>query len=233
MADGGRPERVITVLGMHRSGTSCLAGSLEQQGLFLGEVNQAAPFNKRGNRESFDIMHLQAEVLEANGGAWDQPPPVVEWRPEHIDRAREILAQHADRPVWGFKDPRTLLTFQGWRLLVPDIQTVGIFRHPLRVAQSLQHRNDFPVDASLRLWAEYNERLAGFHREQPFPVVDFDADPDVLEAKLRQAGEMVGLDGTPPGEPFFTDELRNAPAEGGELPPGVEALYAQLRAIAL
>jgi hypothetical protein len=232
MVDGARPARVITVLGMHRSGTSCLAGSLEQQGLFLGDVNTSAPFNRRGNRESFDIMHLQADVLEANGGAWDRPPPVVEWQAEHLDRAREILAEHAAHPLWGFKDPRTLLTLEGWRQLVPDLQTAGIFRHPLRVAQSLEHRNKFPVEASLALWRDYNERLLRFHGESPFPVVCFDDEPAVLEAKLREAAEMLGLGPAPPDEPFFTDELRTAPADG-EIPPEVEALYGHLRAIAL
>src|ERR671936_1791837 len=90
-----RPKRVICVLGMHRSGTSCLAGSLEQQGLFLGEVNTSAPFNRRGNKERFDIMHLQGDILEGSGGSWDQPLAVVEWKPEHIEKAREILAGHA------------------------------------------------------------------------------------------------------------------------------------------
>ena len=36
-----RPARVVAVLGMHRSGTSALAGSLEQHGLFLGHVSPA------------------------------------------------------------------------------------------------------------------------------------------------------------------------------------------------
>ena len=59
----------VVVLGMHRSGTSCLAGSLEQQGLFLGEVNTSAPWNRRGNRERFDVMNLQGDILEASGGS--------------------------------------------------------------------------------------------------------------------------------------------------------------------
>ena len=144
MADGvaaeARPQRVICVLGMHRSGTSCLAGSLEQQGLFLGEVNTSAPWNRRGNRERFDVMNLQRDILEASGGSWYEPPPVAEWSMEHYERARAILAQHAGAPVWGFKDPRTLLTLEGWERLVPDLDAVGIFRHPLRVARSLQSR---------------------------------------------------------------------------------------------
>ena len=233
MADGARPERVISVLGMHRSGTSCLAGSLEQQGLFLGEVNTAAPWNKRGNRESFTIMDLQGEVLAASGGSWDNPPPVVEWQPEHLERARAVLAEHAGQAVWGFKDPRTLLTLDGWRQLVPDIELVGIFRHPLRVAQSLQTRNQLPLEAGVALWKTYNEQLVAFHDHRPFPIVSFDDEPDTLEAKLRAAGDALGLGPAPPGEPFFTDELRNAPADGDSVPPEVEVLLEDLRRRAL
>ncbi|HBM84618.1 MAG TPA: sulfotransferase family protein, partial [Halieaceae bacterium] len=32
-----QPRRVIAILGMHRSGTSCLTGSLQEAGLELGE----------------------------------------------------------------------------------------------------------------------------------------------------------------------------------------------------
>ena len=94
-----RPLRVICVLGMHRSGTSCLAGSLEQQGLFLGEVNTAAPFNRRGNRERFDVMNLQGDILEASGGAGTARRAEVRWSDEHFERAQEILAQHAGEPA--------------------------------------------------------------------------------------------------------------------------------------
>jgi hypothetical protein len=233
VAADARPARVICVLGMHRSGTSCLAGSLEQQGLFLGDVNTAAPFNRRGNRESFDIMHLQGDILEANGGAWDRPPAVVEWHAEHFERARGLLAEHAGRPLWGFKDPRTLLTLAGWRALVPDLQPAGIFRHPLRVAQSLASRNQLDLETSLALWRAYNERLVELHSQDAFPIVSFDDEPPVLEANLRKAGELLGLEPPPPDEPFFTDELRNSPAEGGSLPADVEALYERLRALAL
>jgi hypothetical protein len=230
---GQRPDRVVCVLGMHRSGTSCLAGSLEQQGLFLGDVNTAAPWNKRGNRESFEMMDLQAAILEASGGSWDRPPDAVEWRPEHFAQARQILARHAGWPLWGFKDPRTLLTLEGWRALVPDLALVAIFRHPLGVAQSLERRNNFDVESALTLWKTYNERLVELHEGAPFPLVSFDEEGDVLQHKLRKAGELIGLPGAPAGEPFFAEELRTGPAEGDELPPDISGLYDELRALAL
>jgi hypothetical protein len=233
VAARARPGRVICVLGMHRSGTSCLVGSLEQQGLFLGDTNTRGPFNLRGNRESFGMMNLQADILEQSGGSWDSPPPVVEWKPEHFEMAQKLLAEHAERPVWGFKDPRTVLTIEGWRLLVPDLQPVGTFRHPLRVAQSLKHRNDFDLERSLALWETYNGRLVELYRQEPFPVVCFDEEAAVLEAKLVQAGEMLGLEPVSAERPFFADELRTAPAEGGPLPAEMERRYEELRALAL
>lgn len=233
VAARSRPDRVICVLGMHRSGTSCLTGSLQQQGLFLGEHNSKAPWNLRGNRENLGIMRLHDDILVQSGGSWDLPPETVEWRPEHLEDARSLLAAHAEHPIWGFKDPRTVLTIEGWRQLVPDLEPVGIFRHPLRVAQSLETRNQLPVERSLSLWQIYNERLLELWQQASFPVVWFDEEADVLNQKLRKAGEMMSLEPTPDGEPFFTDELRHAPAEGDPLPPEVETLYEKLRALAL
>jgi hypothetical protein len=227
-----RPRCVVCVLGMHRSGTSCLAGSLHRQGLYMGEVTPPRPGNRRGHFENFDVMHLQDELLESSDGAWWGPPETVAWKPEHYEEARTILARHGGRPVWGFKDPRTLLTLEGWRALVPDLELVGIFRHPLRVARSLNSRGGMRLEKGLELWEDYNERLAALHAEAPFPVVCFDDEARVLEEKLRRAGEMLDLRDEPE-EPFFTDELRTEPAEGAELPPQVEALYERLRAIAL
>jgi hypothetical protein len=218
---------------MHRSGTSCMAGSLQQQGLFLGKHNTSAPWNKRGNRENVDVMKLQVDILEKSGGSWHQPPPTVRWLPEHVEAAKGLLAEYADHENWGFKDPRTVLTFDGWQQLVPDLQPVGIFRHPLRVARSLETRNQMALDESVSLWRAYNERLLEVWRAEPFPLVDFDEEETVLREKLIRAGRMIGLDEPPPDEPFFLEELRQSPAEGPPLPAEVEALHATLRELAL
>jgi len=65
---------VIAVLGMHRSGTSCLTGLLEDAGVPLGDVQKENPHNPLGNQENLRIMHLHDAVLAANGGSWDAPP---------------------------------------------------------------------------------------------------------------------------------------------------------------
>ena len=60
-----RPDRVVTILGMHRSGTSCLTGSLQACGLELGKFHASNKHNKKGNRENQDIIDLHEGTASA------------------------------------------------------------------------------------------------------------------------------------------------------------------------
>ena len=135
------PDRVICVLGMHRSGTSCLTGSLQQAGLTLGDCHTWNPHNRKGNRENQAFVDLHDDILRSNGGSWDRPPARVRWQSDHYQRARELLAAHADEAAFGFKDPRALLLLAGWKALCPQLEFIGIFRHPGAVAHSLEVRS--------------------------------------------------------------------------------------------
>lgn len=220
---------VICVLGMHRSGTSCLTGTLEEAGVDLGEVVTSAPFNAKGNRENKQIMALQNDLLIAAGGRWDDPPEQVEWTPEHRARQQTILQNYAGKPLWGFKDPRTLFTLAGWLDVLPDLKLIGIFRHPLETARSLEHRNQIPLERGYQIWARYNQRLLRYHQQFGFPLLSFNAPPDVWQAGVGRFLHSLGL--TPPdaGWSFYDPELRhqNAPDQV-VLPPHVAQLYDEL-----
>lgn len=233
IAQEARPDRVIAVLGMHRSGTSALVGSLQQRGLFLGRHSKRNPYNPRGNRENPDVVRLNEDILKHSGGSWRAPPATVEWVPDHVEHARGILGEHAGRPLWGFKDPRTLLTLDGWLRLVPDLEFVGVFRHPARVARSLAGRPKLQVEDPVELWRFHNARLLELHRRSAFPLVSFDDDSDVLARNFNRVAELLGLAPPTEEEPFFTDDLRGMDAEPAELPADVGVLYDELRARSL
>ncbi len=74
-----KANRLICILGMHRSGTSCVTGSLQQAGLFLGACHTWSPHNRKGNRENQDFVDLNDDVLATNDGAWDKPPRKLVW----------------------------------------------------------------------------------------------------------------------------------------------------------
>lgn len=215
---------------MHRSGTSSLAGSLEEAGLHLGEVVTQAKHNQRGNRESLAIRDLNDRLLEHNGGAWDRPPASVAWDDDFRLQRATVIAAHAADWRWGFKDPRTLLTLAFWQEGLPDLVLVGTFRHPLAVSASLERRDGIATHTGLALWQAYNERLVAAHTKAPFPLLSFDLPADEYHAGVAAMAAALDL----PGQPgFFTEELRHhGPVDDAALPTEVRALYEHLRALA-
>ena len=200
---------VVVVLGMHRSGTSALAGCLEEACVHLGEVKPANRANPRGNRENRDIIALHKALLRRNGGAWDRPPEQVTWNLVARWRRDRIIRRFARHPVWGFKDPRALLCLEGWLDALPGLHCVGIFRHPLLVARSLERRNGFPLERGLALWLAYNRHLVHHHERMGFPLLSFDDDGRVFLDKVKQvvAGLDLGLD--PEKISFFDPDFRH------------------------
>lgn len=224
---------VLAIVGMHRSGTSCLAGSLQEAGLHLGTVITEAPHNAKGNRENKLIMDLQEDVLVHSGGRWDSPPAQVRWTDAHRVRRDAIIASYGGGQ-WGFKDPRTLMTLDFWLEALGEVDFVGTFRHPSLVAQSLLARNGGELPRWLDLWLAYNERMLALHERYRFPVVRFDVEPDRYRRSLLAVVEALGL--PPPGGHlrFFEPELRHHDEPSGDdLPPRVRAMYERLLATAI
>ncbi|HBK07848.1 MAG TPA: sulfotransferase family protein [Acetobacteraceae bacterium] len=230
---GNRVTKIVCILGMHRSGTSCLAGSLQEAGLHLGEVNTAAAHNMKGNRESRRIWELHDAVLEHSGGRWSEPPERVYWTDAHRAERDAIIRSYGDRPVWGFKDPRALLMLDFWREAIADIRFVGTVRHPWLVAESLVRREGRQLDYWLGIWAHYNERLLAQHDADPFPVLRFDIGEEVYRRSLAVVIDGLGLQ-APAHMAFFHPELRHhaMPSEQ-PLPERLGRLYRSLCSIAL
>jgi hypothetical protein len=224
------PDRVVAVLGMHRSGTSCLTGTLQEAGLFLDDCHTWNKHNEKGNRENQKFVDLHDAILEANGGAWDLPPAKVIWKDEHVAAAQALLADHAGAPNFGFKDPRALLVLDGWKALFPAIEFVGIYRHPNAVAQSLEKRSSKTREQSLQLWSAYNKVLYREYKKKPFPILNFDDDEAVLDEKILGVADKMGFDHGAAEEKFYTADLKHNDGEGGPpLPWKVKYLYNKLK----
>jgi hypothetical protein len=198
----------VIILGMHRSGTSALTGSLEQAGLVLGEVDTASPDNRKGNRESRRLMALHDDLLERNGGSWHTPPERVQWAPVHRAMRDCYGDLFRERTHWGFKDPRTLLVLTGWLDAFPDATLVGVFRDPLSVARSLHDRNGIPVAKGLLLWLHYN-RILLWHKNntQNFTLLEFSDDAADVCMQFSAVAQQLGLNA--PAMTFFDDSMRH------------------------
>lgn len=232
--------QVLMIVGMHRSGTSCLTGSLQQDNLYLGEVHEKNPFNLKGNRENQGIVDLNDAVLLANDSSWDNPPtaPIV-WNDNQRNRREELIAtmsvaasEHQSK-YWGFKDPRSLLTLPFWQEGIIDLNFVGTFRHPLSVAKSLMRRSQMPVEEAIILWRKYNIALLELWKKEKFPILCFDVSNEKYLDDLSIVYEALGFELTDSSPSFFNADLRknNQHMIDCKLPQEVTAIYDELSEI--
>jgi hypothetical protein len=163
-------SRAVCVTGMHRSGTSFVAGALRFLGVSLGNPERMlrpGADNPKGYFEVSSIVELDDELLAHLGGAWDQPPvldPGWELDPglgPFRARGAAILDDSfgtaPQRPaVIAWKDPRLSLLLPFWRQVTPIATTIVVVRDPVEVAASLGARG-YPVGAAqaASLWLRY------------------------------------------------------------------------------
>jgi hypothetical protein len=155
----------VVVLGMHRSGTSAVAGVLHRLGLAVGTGESlVAPdaTNRRGHWEVGPLVVINDRLLEAGGAAWDRVPDRFQLpvRPEWPADAAQALSTWQPHAPWVWKDPRLCLLLPFWRQVFPLLYgsepvVVLCLRNPLEVAASLARRNHLPRGQALALWETY------------------------------------------------------------------------------
>lgn len=226
---------MVIILGMHRSGTSSLAGCLQQRGLYLGKVIEESPYNPKGNRENPAIMRLNESVLSHSGGSWNRPPQVISWTRDQVTERNRIIESYVRHsPSFGFKDPRNLFTLPFWEDSRLYIRYVGTFRNPLSAAKSLHARDGIPIPDGLALWKQYNSRLMSLHSIHRFPIISFDVAPPEYLLSVERIASYLQLRGNAAGsgELFFDQSLRRQTPEKPEATdPEVWDLYGRLNAI--
>jgi len=202
------PRTLVAVLGMHRSGTSATAGTIQQYGFGVGAVSEQNRSNPRGNRELRKLVKLHDRILERSGGSWWQPPADVSIEADDYRSRDEVLATIPGEQV-AVKDPRMLLALDLWRDLEP--RWIGVIRNPVAVRSSLERRARERGRPTLdsagweALWCQYNRILLAELERSPFPVVDFDR-PDNLDEQVRATLAFYGLDAVAE-RTFFEPEL--------------------------
>ena len=152
------------VLGMHRSGTSALAGVLSKLGCDLPKTEiTPGPDNEKGFFESSPLAKLHDALLASAGTSWDDWVPLSQsWHESYLadefsDRASELLQEEFGRSrLFVLKDPRICRFVPFWlRVLKQHYchpHVVHIHRNPLEVAASLEKRNNILPDMGVLIW---------------------------------------------------------------------------------
>jgi hypothetical protein len=162
------PEQLVVVLGMHRSGTSALAGLLYQAGLDgpKDEFLEASASNAKGFWESRKVVginnrflirnHCRWNRLESMPLGWQDSDQASDWRNELL-HCLSILFRGSRCPL--IKDPRLSVLIPGLRpwLESGSLEIIHLLaiRHPAEVAASLHKRDNLSAVESVRLWLRH------------------------------------------------------------------------------
>jgi len=182
----------VFILGMHRSGTSALAGSLRERGLKFGDVDVSNSYNPKGNVESSVVNFINETILKFNGGRWDNPPMDLHSNALHNELIKLVLNSFDDDHIFGVKDPRLIFTINHWIKHLVNYQLIGIFRNPHEVSLSLKTRNKFSVKKGLELWMRYNNQLYTLCQTHSIKLIEFSNDVKFKE-DIVTLGTMLGL----------------------------------------
>jgi protein O-GlcNAc transferase len=236
---------VIPVLGMHRSGTSMLTGALRLLGLDLGTpLLEPTPDNPEGYWENEFFVRINAELLRTMQCDEDGfgPYPMLTKLPKLCERIivepykvtelRTFIEATFSSSVWGWKDPRTVLTFDVWqRVLMElgfrDVRPVVLVRHPAGVVRSLVQRvqrnpaNKIPADQlaamATEIWLAYHQILWQRCLNQNWFVGTYESfvDRQLAKCELIRLAEYCGLDESRVGMGLDAIQFRNVetPAE--------------------
>jgi hypothetical protein len=185
---------VLIVLGMHKSGTTLIAETLHRSGISMvddkeliglyGSGFTAKRASTRALNKTVLGMHGRHSLSMANVLA----PSNLEQM--HVRSARRLIKAlsainakptRPQSPAWGFKDPRTLLSFSAlWEPLLRSPCLLGIVRNPAAVfahyKRSRFSRESRLLWQSLIVWTRYNRELLEIKQRHPnLLLLDYDA----------------------------------------------------------
>ena len=155
----------ILVLGMHRSGTSCVTQLLHLMGAFAGKEKELLgknDENPRGFWERRDVRTICDGLLRAGGAKWWKP---LDFRMDEISEStrrelsrkfKSVLSKLQKNPPWVLKEPRLCIVLP---FFIPHLTSpvcVHVTRNPFEIADSLRKRNDFSLTYAIALWEYYN-----------------------------------------------------------------------------
>jgi hypothetical protein len=232
----------ITVLGMHRSGTSAMTRVLNLLGCALPEALVGpSEGNEMGHWEDASAVILNDEILAAAGSSWNDWGPINgDWQASGIraqmqDRATEVIRElKLLGPLFALKDPRLCRLADLWLEAADavgvEMRVVLMLRHPSEVGASLESRDLMAPGFGELLWLRHVLDAEYLSRGRKRVVCRFDRllhDWQETIDQIRQ-GLSIALPRNSPVahaeiERFLRQDLRHHDAKAG---PGLGLLTA-------
>lgn len=148
---------IYIVLGMHKSGTTLVSEILHKSGIHMGDFDMSAGYDEGNKYERLEPHDLNIEMLGYDYDEFSlnilkvlEGPEQV--KPETIAKMKELVESLNRRySDWGFKDPRTCLTYSVWKSMLPKHKLVIVFRNPMKLWQHYKPKKFYKTFHSLAI----------------------------------------------------------------------------------
>ncbi|MBB3934589.1 rhamnan synthesis F family protein [Aureimonas phyllosphaerae] len=203
----------ILIVGMHRSGTSALAGMMMRLGIDVpGDLIPPAFDNPKGFFENRRFVEFDDRLLGELGYLYDDAVSIphaafaVARDAGAVERLRRLATlELGEAESVLVKDPRICRLLPLW---IPAVEATGRvvatihpLRHPMEVAQSLQKRNEFPLEQGLLLWLSHVLAAERDSRGRPRSFLMYDAVMQDWRSAASRIASDIGIEW-----PRFFDE---------------------------
>lgn len=200
------------------------SGLLKTLGVEFGPDSDLMPpnqFNAKGFFEHIQLNGINVEIMVKFGGDWYAPPALAPgWEDSsQLDdirkRAGERIQQFfGNSKLWGFKDPRTCMTFRFWRKLLKDqVRVVVVGRNPIDSSRSLQEVQRILASEASELWLKHMVEAFLSSHGLPRHVMFYEDVLGHLGAELDRLGSFLGIQVTEQmrteASRFMDDSLRH------------------------
>lgn len=162
----------ILVLGIARSGTSALAGTLAHMGIPFGDgLKPIDEQNAKGNYEHMELSKLNQQVLKVFGSNWSDHNPLPHNWIEHPE-VKSISGQMASiidqdfsgNSIFGIKDPRLVPLFPLYFKILQEksIKSIVVASHRnkentlVSIAKSGYYHGEFTYSLGNELYEHYS-----------------------------------------------------------------------------
>jgi hypothetical protein len=212
-----RQPTAILIVGMHRSGTSALAGLVGKLGVPLGDhLLEPGSDNPKGYWEHQDVVMVHERLLRALGSRWDDVRALpVDWQDSEVAQEASlaidkiITRDFSDNLVWAVKDPRLCRVLPLWieTLQKKHIRPVILFmvRKPNEVSASIEARNNWQPLVGQLLWLRYMTEAITASSTLAREVVLYD---DLLVNPIRSVATAFAKLGLEIGDGTSTEQRK-------------------------
>lgn len=196
----------LIILGMHRSGTSALAGLLQRLGVEFG--NKLLPamqgVNDKGFYENVDAVEVHEELLCHLGYRWFdvRQLPACWWLDEDVLPFRSKLTHIVRRDfmgsrLWGIKDPRMCRLMPIWNDVLQALKCepkfILIYRKPSEVVESLRRRDGLDETGAYITWLWHALEAERWSRGRNRVIVTYEQLLTDWRGTLDRVADSLGI----------------------------------------